>query len=89
VAGENRTYTLDDMPLGLAVNIGERALNTDDPKTKLFKGAYAFVDKRSDTPQFEKVKTWWEEAQDSGIDASELLATLADSYDFAGDETPE
>lgn len=89
VAGQNRTYTLDDMPLGLAVNIGERALNTDDPKTKLFKGAYVFVDKRTEAMQLEKVKTWWEEAQDSGIDASDLLAILSDSYDFAGAEPPE
>jgi len=89
VAGQNRTYTLDDMPLGLAVNIGERALNTDDPKTKLVKGAYVFVDKRTDTPQLEKVKTWWEEAQDSGVDAGELLAVLSDTYDFSGEELPE
>jgi hypothetical protein len=89
VAGQNRTYTFNELPIGLAAAMGERAMNPDDPKTKLFKGAYVFVDKRTQAPQLEKVKEWWEEAQTSGVDASELLQVLEDDYDFAPETSAE
>lgn len=87
-AGRNRTYTLDDMPLGLAVSIGERSLSADDPKTPVFKGAYVFIDKRSEEAQLEKARSWWEEAQGNGVDISELLPVLTDTYEFNA-EPPE
>jgi hypothetical protein len=82
-AGENRSYSLDDMPLGLAIKLGERVLDTSDPQTRLFKGAYVFVDKRTDNAQMQKVTTWWDEAQAAGVDVSELMPVLTDVYDFA------
>jgi hypothetical protein len=82
-AGDRRSYSLDDMPLGLAIKLGERVLDTSDPKTRLLKGAYVFVGKRTDNAQMQKVKTWWEEAQADGVDVSELMPVLTDAYDFA------
>jgi hypothetical protein len=85
VAGQNKTYTLNDMPLGLAVNLGERAFSPDDPNTRLLKGSYVFIDKRTDPTQMKKAKTWWEEAQLNGVDIREILPVLTDKYDFSAD----
>lgn len=89
IAGQNRTYTLDDLPLGLAANLGDRALNPENPTTRLLKGAYVFIDKRSDPAQLKKAKTWWEEAQLNGADIGGLLPVFTDNYDFKSEATPE
>lgn len=89
IAGQNKTYSLDDMPLGLAVNLGERSFNAGDPKTRLLKGAYVVVDKRSDPAQLQKARMWWEEAQLSGLDIEEILPVLTDDYDFPIEDEPE
>jgi hypothetical protein len=89
VAGQNKTYTVDDLPLGLAANLGERSLNADDPSTKVLKGAYVIIDRRADPSQIKKAKTWWEEAQLNGVDISTLLPVLTDKYDFEGDSKPD
>ena len=89
IAGQNRTYTLDDLPLGLAANLGERALNSENPTTRLLKGAYVFIDKRSDPAQLKKAKTWWEEAQLNGADIGGILPVFTDNYDFKSEATPE
>jgi len=89
IAGQNRTYTLNDLPLGLAIYLGERSLNEKDPKTPLFKGAYVFIDKRSDEAQLQKAQEWWEEAQLNGVDASAILPVFNDNYDLAFEPTGE
>ncbi len=82
LAGTNRTYSLNDLPLGLAVNLGERALNPDAPSTKVFKGAFVLLDKRAVPAQIEKAKTWWEEAESAGENLGDLMLVFDDSYDF-------
>jgi hypothetical protein len=86
--GQNRTYTIDDMPLGLAVNLGEKSLNAESPTTRVLKGAYVLVNKRTDAAQRQKAKTWWEEAQLNGVDMRELMPVFDDDYDFTSD-TPK
>jgi hypothetical protein len=83
--GDNKTYSLENMPLGLAVNLGERSLNPNSPATRAAKGAYVFIDKRSDAGQRKKAQTWWEEAQLNGMDMRELMPVLTDKYDFTAD----
>jgi len=85
VAGQNKTYTPSDLPLGLAANLGERSLSENDPKTRVLKGAYVFIDKRSTPEQLKKAKTWWEEAQLNGADVAGLLPVFSDKYDFEKD----
>lgn len=80
VAGQNRTYAINDLPLGLATNLGERSLDSNAPSTKLLKGAFVFVDKRTTPEQLSKVRTWWQEA---GPQGREVLPVLDDTYDFA------
>lgn len=79
---QNQTHSLDKMPLGLGLKLGEQSLDQGDPTTRVLKGAYVFIHPRGD---ISKAKTWWEEAQLSGRDLAHLLPVLADKYDFEKD----
>ena len=89
IGGQNRTYLRNDLPLGLAINLGERALDAGDPTTLLLKGAYIFIDKRSDTAQLSKAKTWWKEAQLNGADIGGVLPLFDDNYNYESEAMPE
>jgi hypothetical protein len=87
--GQNRSYTISDLPLGLAAGLGERSLDVNNPTTRLLKGSYVLLDKRADPSQIKKAKTWWEEAQLNGADIRELLPVFTDKYELEGEPAPE
>jgi hypothetical protein len=82
-AGANKTYLCQDLPPGLAVALAELRLDSADPVTRILKGAFVAVDKRSDSEDLEKAKTWWDEARLGGADIGDLPLVLSDSYDFS------
>ncbi len=64
VAGMNRTYPFQDLPIGLAVAIADFKLEQIRPVSLVVKGAYVAVDKRVDSEQLDKAKAWWQEAEE-------------------------
>lgn len=84
IRGQNRTYSINSMPIGLAANLGDRSLDTNDPISKVAKGAYVWIGKECGPDELIKVKAWWEEAQLNGADiVGELSKVFSDKY---GDE---
>jgi hypothetical protein len=81
LGGMNRTYDLNDLPAGLAMALADFTLPDDKPTSRVIKGAYLLVHKRSDTELREKARLWWHEAHSRGLDLSQLLPFLNDDYD--------
>lgn len=82
VAGQNRTYRVEDLPPGLAVALADMKLDTSDPVNRVIKGAYLMSGKNIDPDVIQKAKTWWDEAQLGGADTTKLMPFLKDKYDF-------
>ena len=72
-AGENRRYSVDQLPARLAVAIAQNWFD-DRPDNKLYLGAFHFVGPPIDVAE---AKRLWEEAAGAGVDADRLLALLA------------
>ncbi|MEX2120314.1 MAG: hypothetical protein WD847_12025 [Pirellulales bacterium] len=71
--GRNRTYTLEKLPVPLALLLAQRSLPRDDPKSKAALGAFHAVDARGDVAQARRL---WQEAAGQGFDAASLLLEL-------------
>jgi hypothetical protein len=71
-AGENRRYSVDQLPARLAVAIAGHWFD-DRPDNKLYLGAFHFVGPPIDVAE---AKRLWEEAAGAGIDVKGLLALL-------------
>jgi hypothetical protein len=71
--GRNRTYTLEKLPVPLALLLAQRSLPKDDPKSKAALGAFHAVDARGDVAQARRL---WQEAAGQGFDAASLLLEL-------------
>jgi hypothetical protein len=88
IAGMNKTYRFDDLPPGLALALVDFKLPPGDPETKVLKGAYLLVHRRSDSETHAKARELWQQAQASGRDMSLLLPLLTENYaDFLKDAT--
>lgn len=78
VNGTNRTYQRTEMPIGMAVALGDMSLQKDSPEAKLIRGAYVVA--CSGKPEdIEKAKAWWREAAGS-VDVNSLLPVVDDTY---------
>jgi hypothetical protein len=84
VTGTNRTYALENLPVGLAVAIADRWLNKDDPASLAMKGAYLASLKDINEEAKGKARQWLEEASKKGIEG-ELYKVLDDTYDLEKD----
>lgn len=82
IAGMNRTYPFQDLPIGLAVAIADFKLDQSDPVSLVVKGAYIAADRRAESDQLEKAKAWWQEAANAGADIGDLPKVIDDNYDF-------
>lgn len=83
VAGQNRTYTLRDMPVGLAAALAAQTLAPDDPNTLTLKGAYVMASPRAKPEDVKKAREFLEKASGSVEAAAELLRLSEDQYTFA------
>lgn len=82
IAGQNRNYPFNELPAGLAVALADFSLDSSDPASRVVKGAYLVLNKKSDTDAIAKARTWWEEAQLSGTDLTDLMPALTEKYEF-------
>jgi hypothetical protein len=89
--GMNKTYTYNDLKMGIAVKLAEMSLPMVDANARLAKGAYVFIDKRPDSSEvtkrdkIKKVEGFWKEAELMGADVIDLMKVLTDTYDFEKD----
>lgn len=72
-AGQNRRYEFDTLPSGLAMLLAKRWFDAGAPSTKVFLGAFQFVDPRGDK---EDVRRLWEAAGREGVATDDLLPLL-------------
>ncbi len=84
VTGTNRTYSLESLPVGLAVAIADRWLKKDDPVSLAIKGAFVASLKDLDDERKAKARQWLEEASQKGVEG-ELHKVLDDTYDLEKD----
>jgi hypothetical protein len=88
VGGMNRTYALNDLPVGLAIAIAEFKLPEANAASRVVKGAYLLVHKRADDELRKKAALWWHEAQGHGVNLVQLLPFLSDDYDALVNDLP-
>jgi hypothetical protein len=80
VAGANRTYGIDELPVGLATAIVDLRLAKTDPVSLVVKAAYLASRKDARDDQRAKAREWFLEAKQKGIDIGDLEKVLDDSY---------
>jgi hypothetical protein len=79
VAGANRTYAIDDLPVGLAVAIAEQRLDDSDPVSLVLKASYLAALKNARADQLAKAREWFREAKQRGAPIGDLEKVLDDS----------
>jgi hypothetical protein len=80
VAGANRVYGIDDLPVGLAIAIADTNLSESDPISLVIKGAHLAARKDARDDQLAKAREWFREAKQKGADIGDLDKVLDDSY---------
>jgi hypothetical protein len=73
IAGQNKRYEFADLPPGLALLLAKRWFDASAPSTKVFLGAFQFVDPRGDE---EDVRQLWETAGRAGVATDDLMSLL-------------
>lgn len=74
VDGENKRYTLFDMPPRIAITLSEQVLKKGAPQNEAFIGTFLAMDGRGDRKLAEAA---WQRAQQGGVDVKSLLPELA------------
>ncbi|PHS12528.1 MAG: hypothetical protein COA78_08185 [Blastopirellula sp.] len=82
VAGENKRYTLADMPAGLAKYLAMRQMAEGDPNAKVVVGAFLLVEPEGNVAE---VKSLWQESMLAGVDLQSLMPVIDDQYNLADD----
>ena len=81
VAGKNRTYPIDKLPLDLAIGLAERWLRPDEPSTHVFRGAMMATTPNKYSK--EDAKSEWQKARlAGGIELNDLELVLDDDYEL-------
>jgi hypothetical protein len=80
--GQNRNYTLKDLPVGLAAALAAQTLPPDDPNTLMLKGAYVLASPKASADDLKKAREFLETASASIDAAKDLLLIIDDKYDF-------
>jgi hypothetical protein len=71
--GQNKRFTLRDMPTKLVLKLAARSMMASVPANKVFLGTYHAMDAKGDRAEARRL---WEEAQRGGQDVSLLLPEL-------------
>ncbi|TWT29968.1 hypothetical protein [Blastopirellula retiformator] len=82
VNGENKRYTLSDMPAGLAMHFAKENLSGDEGNAKVVCGSFLFVAPDGGT---ERAVAMWSEAKLAGADLGDLPKIVDDNYNLADD----
>ncbi len=80
--GKNTRYTLADMPVGLALAIARRRLDTGRVEDLILLGACLAAQADLNPTYVNEARRYWLQAQSAGADVDDLLQTLTDSYDL-------
>jgi hypothetical protein len=72
--GQNKRFTLRDMPTKLVLKLVARSMRTSVPANKVFLGTYHAMDAKGDRAEARRL---WEEARRGGQDVSLLLPELS------------
>lgn len=80
VAGQNRTYTIREMPVGLAAALAAQSISPDDPNTLTLKGAFVLASPKASDEDLKKAREFLEKGAGSVDAAKDLLLLLKDSY---------
>jgi hypothetical protein len=84
MSGQRRSFTYDNLPLGLAMGLADRRLSTSDPSNLARKGAYLglmyWADSSVPKP-LQEAKKMFSEAKLGGVSTDDLEAVLDDDYD--------
>jgi hypothetical protein len=81
--GKNARYTIDEMPVELALAVAKTRLDTRKPEDLLLLGAGLATASDPKPRYVEHARRYWQQAQAAGGAADELLKTLDDSYQLA------
>jgi hypothetical protein len=92
IAGSNRRFALSDLPPQLALDLSDFKLASNNPTSRVVKGAYLLVHKQPDAElkqkELERAQTLWDEAVKEGADIEYLMPFLTDNYaEFLKDAT--
>ncbi|MHB8862515.1 MAG: hypothetical protein ACYC6N_08930 [Pirellulaceae bacterium] len=80
--GRNMTYSLSDLPAGLALAIARQSMNETDPETYVLFGAGLVTAKDVKLLHIQEARRYWKAAAESGAEVADLQAVLADSYEL-------
>ncbi|MCC9609218.1 hypothetical protein LOC68_06330 [Blastopirellula sp. JC732] len=80
--GENKRYTLSDMPAGLAMHFATEHMTADEGEAKTIRGSFLFV---SPDGGADRADAMWTEAKLAGADLGDLPQIISDNYDLADD----
>lgn len=73
VDGQNRRYTLEDMPVSVALVLAQRVMPPDVPENQVYFGSVLAMDARGDR---KLARAAWEKAAAGGVDVANLLPEL-------------
>jgi hypothetical protein len=76
--GQNVTYRIDEMPLGLAAAIGDQALDGERPATQVRRAAFVAIHPRSGPEDLEKARSWLDAAAEKTREAQAVRDALAE-----------
>ncbi len=82
IAGMNRTYRFEDLPIGLAVALADMWLDQKQPGTLIIKASYVLAHKSATDEMRQKARQWLDEAKGNLPElVLQLLPVLDDRYD--------
>lgn len=73
VAGQNKTYTPQNIPPKLAITFAERVMKKNEPVNQVIIGAFLALDGKGDR---DKAREYWMTASKAGLDVKPLLPEL-------------
>ena len=82
VGGENKRYTMANMPAGLAKYFATRQMAEGDPNGKAIIGAFLLLEPNADVAE---VRSLWQESMLAGVDLQSLMPVIDDQYNLADD----
>jgi hypothetical protein len=85
LAGENRTFTVDQLPAGLVLAIADASPRKDDPVALVLKATYLATLKGANADQLSTAREWFQQAAQKGADVGDLAKVLDDKYDLESD----
>lgn len=83
VGGMNKRYPIDDLPMGLARTLASTWFDNNAASTKVFTGAFLFVEPNGDPAE---VRQLWTSAKQEGVNVDPLLKLLEDNLKAEGKE---